>query len=196
MTTIGVAKEWDQTERRVALDPDTIGRVSNLGVTVSVATQAGAGADFPDSVYREAGAEIWTENELYERSDIVVTVGPPRSARLRHLRSGQILLGMLDPWRHGDLVQICAAREATAISLDLLPRTLSRAQPMDALTSQAFIAGYKAAVLAADTFGRVFPMLTTAAGTTRPASVRWSPATTSGRRRATRSTPSAPGSSI
>jgi NAD(P) transhydrogenase subunit alpha len=141
---LGVVKEWQQNECRVAFDPGTVERVRKLGLAVAVTTGAGAAAHFPDSAYREAGAEICTESQLYERSAIVVTVGPP----LPHsgsFSSGQYLVGMLDPWRNGDLVQVCAEQHVTALSLDLLPRRLSRAQPMDALTSQASIAGYKAA---------------------------------------------------
>jgi NAD(P) transhydrogenase subunit alpha len=169
MTTLGVAREWAQAECRVALDPGTVERVQKLGVAVAVATGAGGRAHFADSAYRETGAEILSENQLYERADIMVTVGP--SPHADRLRSGTYLLGILDPWRNAELVRQCAQREVTALSLDLLPRKLSRAQPMDALTSQANIAGYKAAVLAADTYGHFFPMLSTAAGTTRPAAV-------------------------
>jgi NAD(P) transhydrogenase subunit alpha len=165
---VGVLRESAATERRASLPPGLIGKVRALGLAVAVERGAGERAWFSDSAYREAGAAVLTAEEIVDGCDTLLCVGPPAVSRLR---PGRLLIGLLDPLRNTDLVAVCAARGVTAVSLDLLPRTLSRAQPMDALTSQAAIAGYKAAVLAADTYGGYFPMLVTAAGTVRPATV-------------------------
>jgi H+-translocating NAD(P) transhydrogenase subunit alpha len=119
-------------------------------------------------VYTKAGATVVDAAELYQQADVVLTVTKPDPAKLR---PGQAVIGMLAPLTDPSLARELAARNVTAISLDGLPRTLSRAQPMDALTSQANVAGYKAAIVAAEQFGRFFPMLITAAGTARPAKV-------------------------
>jgi len=165
---VGVLRERDAGERRVALTPETVPRVRALGLEVVVEAGAGAGAWHADSAYRESGADILGAAEFAGVSDILVCVGPPDPAILR---PGSIVIGLLEPERNGGLIAAYAERHVTAMSLDRLPRTLSRAQSMDALTSQAAIAGYKAAVLAADTFGGYFPMLMTAAGTVKPATV-------------------------
>jgi NAD(P) transhydrogenase subunit alpha len=124
----------------------------------------------PDESYSEAGASVVSADQLGS-ADAILMVGQPDAAQISRLRSGQALLGMLEPLADPALAASLAATGATAISLDLIPRTLSRAQPMDALSSQANIAGYKAALLAATAFGRFFPLLITAAGTARPAKV-------------------------
>jgi NAD(P) transhydrogenase subunit alpha len=165
---VGVLREAAIAERRVALPPGLVGKVRALGLAVAVERGAGERAWCPDSAYREAGAAVLTAEELTAGCATLLCVGPPD---VRRLRPGTLLIGLLDPLRNTDLVAACAAGGVTAVSLDLLPRTLSRAQSMDALTSQAAIAGYKAAVLAADTYGGYFPMLVTAAGTVRPATV-------------------------
>ncbi|GAB3888481.1 hypothetical protein GCM10029964_056200 [Kibdelosporangium lantanae] len=136
-----------------------------------VESGAGIGAWFTDDAYTAAGATVVTTGELYERADILLCVGPPSEETVAVLRPWQTLIGMLEPLQRPDLVRRCAGQGVTAVSLDMLPRTLSRAQSMDALTSQANIAGYKAVLLAAGAYGRYFPMLTTAAGTFKPATV-------------------------
>lgn len=171
MGIIGVIRETFPGEHRVALTPEAVGRIRALGLTTIVERNAGAHAWWPDSAYADAGAEIVTSDELLHRADVLLTVNGGREARADWLHEGQILIGLLQPQLHPTLVRLWRSRGVTAISLDLLPRTLSRAQSMDALTSQAAVAGYKAAVLAADTFGGFFPMLTTAAGTVRPARI-------------------------
>jgi len=169
MTTVGVLKEHAPGERRVAMTADVIGRVRALGLDIVVETDAGAGAWWPDSAYEQAGARVRSEPDVIAAADVLLTVdGPGRAARLR---PGQVLIGLLRPHARPSQVEDWRAAGVTAISLDLLPRTLSRAQAMDALTSQSTVAGYKAALVAADTFGGFFPMLTTAAGTVRPAKV-------------------------
>src|SRR6266571_743599 len=167
---VAVVKETGPAERRVALVPEAVAKLCSGGHEVLVQTGAGAGAFFPDDTYSEAGASVVTGDQL-AGADAVLMVGRPDAAQIGRLRSGQTVLGMFAPLADPELALSLAGTGATAISLDLIPRTLSRAQPMDALTSQANIAGYKAAVLAAATFGRFFPLLITAAGTARPAKV-------------------------
>jgi len=166
--TIGVPRETGPGERRVALVPDGVGRLAAAGCQILVENGAGARAWFDNSAYAAAGAEIVTAGELYERSDVVLTVGRPETARLR---GGQAVIGMLAPRTAPAFVAGLAARGVTALSLDGISRTLSRAQTMDAITSQANIAGYKAVLVAANAFERYFPLLITAAGTARPAQV-------------------------
>ncbi|MEU5095616.1 NAD(P) transhydrogenase subunit alpha [Streptomyces sp. NPDC020996] len=169
--TVGAVRGRAPGERRVALVPEAVALLRRDGIDVLVETGAGAGAWFADADYAEAGAAVVPPHELYTRADAVLCVGPPDAGAAESLRAGQVLIGLLEPLRRPALVSALAARGVRTVSLDLLPRTLSRAQSMDALTSQANVAGYKAAVLAADTYGRFFPMLTTAAGTMRPAQV-------------------------
>jgi NAD(P) transhydrogenase subunit alpha len=165
--TVGVIRERAPGEHRVALVPESVGRLRTVGVDVLVESGAGAGAWFPDGAYETAGATVVPADELLERADILLCVGPPDVEP----RRGQTVLGLLEPLTRPDAVRRFAGQGVTAVSLDMLPRTLSRAQGMDALTSQANIAGYKAVLLAADTYGRYLPMLTTAAGTFKPATV-------------------------
>jgi proton-translocating NAD(P)+ transhydrogenase subunit alpha len=169
MTTVGVLKEHGPGERRVAMVPDVVGRVSALGLDVVVETGAGAEAWWPDSAYTRVGARVLPRHDVVDTADVLLTVDGPDP--VTRLRPGQVLIGLLHPHTRASQVEDWRAAGVTAISLDLLPRTLSRAQAMDALTSQSTVAGYKAALLAADTFGSFFPMLTTAAGTVRPAKV-------------------------
>lgn len=165
---VGVGRETAAGERRVALVPDAVGRLREMGLDVLIESGAGTAAWHPDSAYGEAGAEVVSTAELYERADIIVTVRRPDTAALR---AGQTVIGMLRPFGDPDYVRELAARNVTAIAFEGLPRTISAAQTMDAMTSQDNIAGYKAAVLAAATYGRFFPLLVTAAGTARPAQV-------------------------
>jgi len=168
---VGVVRERWPRERRVAVVPDDVPRLAKAGMTVAVEAGAGAAAWMTDDAYRAAGAAVVTLDELVARARIVVTVRKPSPELLASLRAGQAVLGLLQPLTDLDLVRQLAERGVTAISLDGLPRTLSRAQTMDALTSQANIAGYKAALVAADSFGRFFPLLITASGTSKPADV-------------------------
>jgi len=167
---VAVVKETGRAERRVALVPETVAKSRSSGHEVLVETGAGAGAFLPDESYSEAGAAVVTADQL-GTADAVLMVGRPDASQIARLRSGQALFGMLAPLTDPALVDQLARAGVTAISLDLIPRTLPRAQPMDALTSQSNIAGYKAALLGATTFGRFFPLLITAAGTARPAKV-------------------------
>jgi len=166
-----VVREATPGERRVALVPDAIDRLRPAGIDVLVESGAGDGAWLPDAAYADAGASIVSAAELYRTADVILTVTRPSPAAMTELRKGQAVIGMLAPLAIPELAADLAARGVTAISLDGLPRTLSRAQPMDALTSQSNVAGYKAALVAAGEYGRFFPLLITAAGTARPAKV-------------------------
>ncbi len=167
---VAVVKETANGERRVALVPEAVAKLRSAGHEVLVQTGAGAGAFLPDESYSEAGASVVPADQLAE-ADAVLMVGRPDDDQIARLRPGQAVLGMFAPLSDPELAARLAATGVTAISLDLIPRTLSRAQPMDALSSQANIAGYTAAVSAAAAFGRFFPLLITAAGTARPAKV-------------------------
>ncbi len=165
-TTVGVVAESGPDERRVALVPKAVTALVNQGLAVVVESGAGERALLPDALYTAAGAVIgdaWS-------ADVVVKVAPPSAVELSRLRSGQTLIGFLAP-RNADN-QIPALRSAgvQAFAVEAIPR-ISRAQAMDALSSQANVAGYKAVLLAASESTRFFPMLTTAAGTVKPASV-------------------------
>ena len=167
---IGVPRETAANERRVALVPDTVGRLVKAGLEVAVEQGAGAAAAFPDDAYRSAGAGlVGTPADVFG-SDVVLKVQAPSTAEVALCREGAALVAVFQPAAERDIVASLAARKVTAFSLALLPR-ITRAQPMDVLSSQATVAGYKAVLLAATTAGRLFPMLVTAAGTLPPARV-------------------------
>jgi NAD(P) transhydrogenase subunit alpha len=168
---VGVAKETAPGERRVALVPEAIGKLTAAGLDVLVEQGAGAGARIPDSAYTDAGATVVSSVELYGQSDVVLRVQKPSESEVRVMRKGQAVLGLLQPLIDPKTAQALAEQGITAISLDAIPRTLSRAQSMDALSSQANVGGYKAVLIAANEYGRYFPLLTTAAGTAKPANV-------------------------
>ena len=166
---VAVVKENTPGEQRVALVPETVPKLMAAGAEVLVEDGAGEAAWFPDSVYVEAGAAVVTAAELYANADVILTVTRPGPEAVSQMRAGQAVFGMLSPLTNPELARELAEQGVTAVSLDGLPRTLSRAQPMDALSSQANVAGYKAALIAGSAYGRFFPMLMTAAGTARPA---------------------------
>jgi NAD(P) transhydrogenase subunit alpha len=168
---VALVRETAPGERRVALVPEAVTKLRAADLEVLVESGAGDGAWLSDDAFTEAGASIATRSEIEQTADAIVMVGRPDDQAIAGFRQGQAVLGMLAPLGDPGFARRLAETGATAISLDLIPRTLPRAQQMDALTSQANIAGYKAAVLAADTFGRFFPLLITAAGTARPAKV-------------------------
>lgn len=174
---VGVPKESFPGERRVALVPSVIPNLTKAGFQVIVETGAGAGAGYPDAEYAEWGAKILTERaEVFGTADVVVQVlchgsnDRTGKADLPLLRRDHILIGFLRPLGSIETIQEVAATGVTAFSVELVPR-ITRAQSMDALSSMATICGYKAVLLAADTLPRLFPMLTTAAGTVTPARV-------------------------
>ena len=168
---VGVARESAAGERRVALVPEVLGKLTAAGLEILVEAGAGAGAAIPDQAYADAGATVVGTDDLYAAADVILRVQKPSGAEAARLRSGQAVVGLLQPLLDPGLMKTLAAAGVTAISLDAIPRTLSRAQTMDALSSQANVGGYKAVLIAANTYGRYFPMLVTAAGTAKPASV-------------------------
>jgi len=168
---VAVLRETAPGERRVSLVPEAVTKLRAADLEVLVESGAGGGAWLSDDAFTEAGASIATRGEIQQTADVIVMVGRPDDETIAGFRQGQAVLGMLAPLGDPSFARRLAEAGVTSISLDLIPRTLPRAQQMDALTSQANIAGYKAAVLAADTFGRFFPLLITAAGTARPAKV-------------------------
>ncbi|HVW80839.1 MAG TPA: NAD(P) transhydrogenase subunit alpha [Mycobacteriales bacterium] len=164
----GVVKEAAPGERRVALTPDAVRRLAGSGVEVLVESGAGDGAWFDDQQYAEAGATVLDAAALRRQADVLLCVDAPD---LSTIPDGKAVIGLLAPLLRAQSMADLAARGVTAVSLDGLPRTLTRAQGMDALTSQTNIAGYKAVLVAAEHFDRFFPLLITAAGTSKPAEV-------------------------
>jgi NAD(P) transhydrogenase subunit alpha len=164
---LGVPMETAPGETRVAVVPDTARRLGESGVEVLVERGAGEAASFHDRAYGEAGAQVVAD--AYE-AELVCKVQKPSSDELDRLRKGTTLVALLQPLVDPEGVQALAERGVTAFSMDSIPR-VTRAQPMDALSSQSTVAGYKAAILAAEHLGKFFPMLTTAAGTIPPAKV-------------------------
>ena len=168
---VGVAKEIAPEERRVALVPDAIQKLREANLTVLVERGAGAAASFPDQSYVDAGARIVTTAALYSTSDVILRIHRPTPAEAKMLHEGQVVIGLLAPLLDPHAMVGLARQKVTAISLDAIPRTLTRSQGMDALSSQANVGGYKAVLIAANAFGRYFPLLTTPAGTAKPANV-------------------------
>ncbi len=164
-------RERAPSEHRVALTPDAVASLAKIGIDVMIESGAGNGALYFDDAYVQAGASIVAPEEAIERADVLCSVGSPDEDQIARLRAGQAVIAMLRPLVAPELIVRLAARKVTAISLDGIPRTVSRAQSMDALTSQANVAGYKAVLVAANAFGRYFPLLITAAGTAKPADV-------------------------
>ena len=169
---IGVPKEIAAGEKRVATVPEVVEKLIKLGFKVAVESGAGDGANFSDDTYRAAGAEI-VDNAatLWAGSDIVFKVRGPNTDEVKLLREGGTLISFIWPAQNPELMQQLAARKATVLAIDALPRVLSRAQKMDALTSQAGVAGYRAVIEAANAFGRFFNGQITAAGKVPPAKV-------------------------
>ena len=168
---VGVAKETAAGEWRVALVPEALGKLTAAGLEVLVEEGAGAGAAIPDQAFADAGATVVSTKELYGQSDAILRVQKPTASEINAMKAGQALLGLLQPLIDPKTAAALAEHGVTAISLDAIPRTLSRAQSMDALSSQANVGGYKAVLVAANEYGRYFPLLTTAAGTAKPANV-------------------------
>jgi NAD(P) transhydrogenase subunit alpha len=167
---VAVPKETGAGERRVALVPDTVGRLVAAGFSIAVETDAGAAAGFPDAEYATAGADVVPHGELFARAQAVVRVGGPSADEVAELAPGTVLIGFLSPLTDTAGVERLAERGVVAFAMESIPR-ITRAQSMDALSSQSTVAGYKAAVAAADRLPRLFPLLMTAAGTVAPAKV-------------------------
>jgi H+-translocating NAD(P) transhydrogenase subunit alpha len=168
---IGVLAETQPEERRVALVPDVAAKLVKLGFQVVVEAGAGVRAEFTDDAYRVVGVAIEADRRVVlGTADVVLSVQPPRLEDVAQLRAGALTISFLQPATQVAVIEALAARGVTSFSLDLLPRT-SRAQSMDALSSQSSLAGYKAVLMAANRLGKFFPMLMTAAGTIPPARV-------------------------
>lgn len=169
---IGVPKETFPLEKRVATVPDVVEKLIKLGFKVAVESGAGEAANFSDEAYRAAGAEILPDAAaLWAASDIVLKVRPPSEAEVALMREGGTLIDFIWPAQNPTLMQQLAEKKATVLAIDCLPRTLSRAQKMDALTSTAGVSGYRAVIEAANAFGRYFNGQITAAGKVPPAKV-------------------------
>ena len=169
---IGVPKETATNEKRVATVPEVVEKLVKLGFSVAVESGAGAAANCADDAYQAAGAEIVaTAAELWAKADMVFKVRAPSAEEVGLMREGGTLISFIWPAQNPELMQQLAAKKATVLAIDSLPRTLSRAQKMDALTSQAGVAGYRAVVEAANAFGRFFNGQITAAGKVPPAKV-------------------------
>ena len=167
---MAVPKELVSGERRVALDPTMAERFTKLGVEVLVEKGAGLSAFFADDLYGKTSRLVDGAKALYAEADVVLKVQPPSLEEVELLKDGTILLGILQPHRNADMVKRLRDKKITSFAMELIPR-ISRAQSMDVLSSQAAVAGYKVALLAANLASGFFPMLTTAAGTIRPSKV-------------------------
>lgn len=169
-TTISVLKESGD-ENRVAITPDVASRLTKSKFQVLVEKGAGANAYFPDQAYQDAGAKVVSRADAISQANLVAVVDQPDQETLSQLKEGQMIIGLLKALIDPKAMQQLAKQKVTALSFELLPRTISRAQTMDVLSSQASVAGYKAALVAADRFERYLPMMITAAGTAKPAKV-------------------------
>jgi NAD(P) transhydrogenase subunit alpha len=166
---VAVPKEIKAGEKRVALVPDIINKLTRLGLDVSIESGAGAHSQATDADYTTAGANV-KQGDVLADADVVLSVQPLTAQQMATLKKGAITISFLSPVTAVDSIEAAAAAGVTAFSLELVPR-ISRAQSMDALTSQALCAGYRAAVVGAELSPRFFPMLMTAAGTVTPAQV-------------------------
>ncbi|UCG99394.1 MAG: Re/Si-specific NAD(P)(+) transhydrogenase subunit alpha, partial [Burkholderiales bacterium] len=171
-TTIGVPRETFAGEKRVATVPEVVEKLAKLGFDVCVETGAGDAANFSDDAYAAAGARIaGSASELYDAADLVFKVRAPTPDELALMKPGTTLISFVWPAQNPELMQALADRKLTVLAVDALPRQLSRAQKMDALTSMASISGYRAVIEAANAFGRFFNGQITAAGKIPPATV-------------------------
>jgi len=166
---LAVPKETAPGERRVALDPSVVSKLTKLGVEVMMEKGAGDAAHFPDAAYGDARL-VDDVAALSAEADLMVKVAPPSVEEVERMKDGATLVGFFHAHKHPELVKAMQAKKITSFAMELIPR-ISRAQSMDALSSQAAIGGYKAAIMGADLSCRFFPMLTTAAGTIRPSKV-------------------------
>ena len=162
---IGIPRETFPLEKRVATVPDVVEKLVKLGFSVAIESGAGDAANFSDDAYRAVGAEVLPDAAaVWAAADIIFKVRPPTPQEVALMREGQILIDFIWPAQNPDLMQQLAAKKVTVLAIDSLPRTLSRAQKMDALTSMAGVSGYRAVIEAANAFGRSFNGQITAAG--------------------------------
>lgn len=167
---VGVLRETAPGETRVALVPEAVGRLVQSGWDVHVEPGAGAAAHYPDSAYSAVGAHLTPAEPLLAEADLVLKVQRPSPGEVRQMKPGSTFIGFLQPMWNLDLLAQLAERQITALAMELVPR-ITRAQSMDALSSQATVAGYKAALVGASMLDRLLPMMMTAAGTLVPAKV-------------------------
>lgn len=156
---------------RTALTPAVVAPLVKAGHEVLIQKGAGEAAGFDDAAYVASGASVVTATDAVSKADVVVAVGRPSPTTLSKLRAGQVLIAQLDTWGDTEPLEKAAAKGAHLVALERVPRQISRAQSMDTLSSQASISGYRAGIVAAEAYGRYFPMMVTAAGTAKPASV-------------------------
>lgn len=167
---IGVPKETKEKENRVALTPGIIKSLIQSGFSVCVEKGAGSGSYFSDSFYENAGAQLADKEKVYSNSDVITKVHPPLPDEIKLMKPDAILISYMYASTHPELVEACASRGISSFSMDAIPR-ISRAQKMDALSSQANLSGYKAVMLGANALGKIFPLMMTAAGTIKPCKV-------------------------
>ncbi|RYE86559.1 MAG: NAD(P)(+) transhydrogenase (Re/Si-specific) subunit alpha, partial [Oxalobacteraceae bacterium] len=168
---IGSVKEIAAGEKRVAMSPQSVTALKKLGYDCLIESGAGAEARFADEAYAEAGATVVPDAAaLWAQADVVAKVRPPEAREVEMARQGQILVSFLYPGQNPELLETLRGRDVTALAMDMVPR-ISRAQKMDALSSMANIAGYRAVMEAANNFGRFFTGQVTAAGKVPPAKV-------------------------
>ena len=170
MATIFVPNETSDGEARVAAVPETVRRYVKDGLSVIIESGAGNASNFDDEAYADAGATIVKTGEGWSRADLVLKVNPPTTAEIGMMRKGAIIVSFIYPSRNIDIVKALRDQGVSSFAMELIPR-ITRAQTMDALSSQASIAGYKAVLLSAARLGKYFPLLMTAAGTIKPARV-------------------------
>lgn len=168
---IAVPKEIKVKERRVALTPDIVKDLINKGFECIIESGAGLSSYFEDKAYESAGASIYSDiNKLYAEADVLMSVNAPANDKIGLMKEGAVLMSFMFAATNPALVEACAKKKISAFSMDAIPR-ISKAQKMDVLSSQANLAGYKSVILAANTLGKIFPLLMTAAGTLKPTRV-------------------------
>ena len=167
---IAVLKETAEAEQRVAVSPDTVKKLIELGCEVRIEKGAGTGASFTDEMFKDAGAKITTTEDTLKSAKIVLCVQPPKETALKKLGKDSLLIGILNPHQNKTVISTLAKAGVDVFAMELVPR-ITRAQAMDVLSSQANLAGYKSVLDAAEHFNRAFPMMMTAAGTVPPAKV-------------------------
>jgi len=168
---IAVPKETKLKENRVALSPDVVKDLVKKGFAVAIEKGAGANSYFNDDLYTAAGATIVNDRkEVFASADVLMSVNAPSAADIANMKKEAILLAFMYAQTHPELVEACSKAGISAFSVDAIPR-ISRAQKMDALSSQANLAGYKSVIMAADALGKIFPLMMTAAGTIKPSKV-------------------------
>lgn len=171
MEVVAVPKEIANQEKRVALAPDTVGKLTDRGMTVRIEKDAGKAAHYSNEDYQQAGAELTDDrDELFSSADIVLAVGTPADDDFEHMQEGSVLICFMDPLQSDDTIESLRSKNITALAMETIPR-ISRAQSMDALSTMSSISGYKAALIGADEIDRYMPMMMTAAGTIPPAKV-------------------------